>query len=440
MKKTLKWILELTLTQQLLVIILIFTISFCTFFFLLLGRNIDEFVEDQMFRILELSQNDIIFSYTQNIPITTLVKRQDTNMGHVILTKPNMYIIGSLAVDEHLMNRMLAQASDQVIPAVRYSYRSGGSTIYYMIRRLSSDEIFVSYMYESLGNQVRDTLLSNIINITVFVVFILFILLLLWVASIIQPLKQIRTYIDRLKVGQRAELRIMRQDEIGDLANALVGMKVEMDYQESLKNELIHNISHDLKTPIATIKSYGESIKDGIYPYDTLEKSVDVIIEHAGRLEKKVQSLLLLNRLSYVESEQIEMVNVDMVAIIQQVLLAIKVIKPNIQIDVNLIPCTFKGNEENWRVAVENIIDNALRYARTAIRISLKKDELIIENDGPAISEASLHSIFKAYEKGTDGNFGLGLSIVYKIVTKFGYFVVAENYGGGVRFRIYNAK
>ncbi len=440
MKKTLKWILELTLTQQLMVIILIFTISFCTFFFLLLGRNIDEFVEDQMFRILELSQSDVIFSYTQNIPISTLVKRQDTNMGHVILTKPNMYIIGTLALDEHLMNRMLSQAADQVVPTVRYSFRSGGSSIYYMIRRINSEEIFISYMYESLGNQVRDTLLSNIINITVFVVFILFILLLLWVASIIQPLKQIRTYIDRLKVGQRAELRIMRQDEIGDLANALVGMKIEMDYQESLKNELIHNISHDLKTPIATIKSYGESIKDGIYPYDTLEKSVDVIIEHAGRLEKKVQSLLLLNRLSYVESEQIEMVNVDMAAVIQQVLLAIKVIKPNIQIDANLIPCTFRGNEENWRVAVENIIDNALRYARTVIRISLKKDELIIENDGPSISEASLHSIFKAYEKGTDGNFGLGLSIVYKIVTKFGYFVVAENYDGGVRFRIYNTK
>ena len=48
---------------------------------------------------------------------------------------------------------------------------------------------------------------------------------------------------------------------------------------------MIHNISHDLKTPIATIKSYGESIKDGIYPYDTLEKSVDVIIENADRLE-----------------------------------------------------------------------------------------------------------------------------------------------------------
>ena len=71
---------------------------------------------------------------------------------------------------------------------------------------------------------------------------------------------------------------------------------------QNMKTELISNVSHDLKTPIATIKSYAESIKDGVYPYDTLEKSVDVIIDNADRLEKKVYSLLLLNRLDYVKS------------------------------------------------------------------------------------------------------------------------------------------
>ena len=64
-------------------------------------------------------------------------------------------------------------------------------------------------------------------------------------------------------------------------------MEYKLLKQEKTKEDMIHNISHDLKTPIATIKSYGESIKDGIYPYDTLEKSVDVIIENAERLEKK---------------------------------------------------------------------------------------------------------------------------------------------------------
>ena len=95
------------------------------------------------------------------------------------------------------------------------------------------------------------------------------------------------------------------------------------------------------------------------------------------------------------------------------------------------------GNKENWRITTENIIDNALRYAKSTIWITLDQDELIIENDGSSISEEKLHSIFRAYEKGTDGNFGLGLSIAYKAVTQAGYFIVAENTDRGVAFRIF---
>ena len=88
------------------------------------------------------------------------------------------------------------------------------------------------------------------------------------------------------------------------MAKALVEMKNEIDDQEKTKEEMIHNISHDLKTPIAIIKSYGESIRDGVYPYDTLDKSVDVIVENADRLSKKVQSLLFLNRLDFVMDQE----------------------------------------------------------------------------------------------------------------------------------------
>ncbi|MBR3840761.1 MAG: HAMP domain-containing histidine kinase, partial [Erysipelotrichales bacterium] len=255
------------------------------------------------------------------------------------------------------------------------------------------------------------------------------------------PLRQIRLYIERLKVGKKAELRVTRKDEIGELANALVALSEELEYQEQMKTELIHNISHDLKTPIATIKSYGESIKDGIYPYETLEKSVDVIIEHAERLEKKVHSLLLLNRLSFGDSEMVvDISDVNMEEVISQVCLSIKVIKPNIEFIVDVKPAIFKGNFENWRITIENIVDNALRYAKSKIWITLKEDELVIENDGSHINEDRLRSIFKAYEKGTDGNFGLGLSIAYKVATNSGYFIEAINTERGVAFKISKPK
>ena len=441
MKKFHDIIQELTLTQQLLVIIFFFTISFVSFFVAMLGPNIDTFVESQIYTVLELSQADLVFSYEQGLPMSEMDgTRPNYSLGHIIVIDGKIYYAGQKVADQTAREYMLLSAELQVEQHSRYSTEINEDNLYYTITKNDSF-LVISYMYETFGLQVRDTLLSTIINSTVFVVFSLFILLLLWVATIITPLRQIRLYIERLKVGQKAELRVTRQDEIGELANALVALSEELEYQEHMKTELIHNISHDLKTPIATIKSYGESIKDGIYPYETLEKSVDVIIEHAERLEKKVHSLLLLNRLSFEDSEMVtDIVDVAMDEVIKQVCLAIKVIKPNIEFICDVKPVVFKGNFENWRITVENIVDNALRYAESKIWITLKENELTIENDGSHISENRLRSIFKAYEKGTDGKFGLGLSIAYKVATNSGYFIEAINTERGVAFKITKPK
>ncbi len=444
MKKISNFIQELSLTQQLLVIIFTFSLVFISFFLSLLQPNINNFVEEQMYTVIELAQTNILYSVKTDASYLEDISSLPTNytIGHVIMNDGTTYIAGQKVAGAETLKLMLEQADAQEIGGGRYSIEDGSLGVYYSIYK-DDDIIIISYMYETFGTQLKQTLLSSIINIIVVVVFGLFVLMLLWVATIITPLHQIRIYTEKLKTGQKAgELKITRKDEIGELANALVALSEELDHQEQMKTELIHNISHDLKTPIATIKSYAESIKDGIYPYDTLEKSVDVIIEHADRLEKKVHQLLLLNRLSY---EDAEMMNEDestnMEEVIKQVCLAIKVIKPEIEFVTDIKPgVMFKGSSENWRITVENIVDNALRYAKSTIWITLKDNELIIENDGSHIDENRLRSIFRAYEKGTDGNFGLGLSIAYKVVTGAGYYIEAINTERGVAFKISKPK
>ena len=61
------------------------------------------------------------------------------------------------------------------------------------------------------------------------------------------------------------------------------------------------------------------------------------------------------------------------------------------------------------------------------IKITLTKDSLSIENDGISLTQEVKATMFKAYEKGTDGGFGMGLSIVYRVTEAYGYEVYAEN-------------
>ena len=82
-------------------------------------------------------------------------------------------------------------------------------------------------------------------------------------------------------------------------------------------------------------------------------------------------------------------------------------------------------------------MENAFRYAKSYIKIEVREDWLCISNDGPKMPEDRIQSLFRPYEKGEGGRFGLGLSIVSKVCKANHYIVKGENSEDGVRFIIY---
>lgn len=459
MKNFNSWIKRLSLSQQLFMLIFSFITFFAFFFFIYISDNVANYTNDQMLSVLKSYESNMATLYDLYTEKGIAVVSSDNSDNPDYLTyyytvedDEIVNIVGredkaiSKSVGKEMMEEIESKVllyasldSDSIVKDSNFNTYSNKSSsyAYYSVKKLSDGTVMVNLLNNLYPKQFRDDLLNSVIDITVFVVGIFFIILMLWVAYLIHPLNQIRAYIEKIKMGKEATLKVNREDEIGELAHALINMREELKRQEKTKEEMIHNISHDLKTPIATIKSYAESIKDGIYPYDTLEKSVDVIIENAERLEKKVHSLLFMNRIEYLASQDQDEVMCDMKDVVETVVLNTKLIRPEIEIETNLQSSYFRGGDEAWRGAVENILENAFRYAETQIVITLDEKQLCIYNDGPQFKESQIETMFKPFEKGQGGKFGLGLSIVQKVVSANKYRVVAENVEtGGVIFII----
>ncbi len=95
---------------------------------------------------------------------------------------------------------------------------------------------------------------------------------------------------------------------------------------------------------------------------------MDVILENTDRLEKKVKSLLYLNRLDYI-SGQIGDETCSMKKLIEHIVFQLTAMHSQIEIITDLQDSSFKGKDDYWRICIENIIENAARYVHHEIKI-----------------------------------------------------------------------
>lgn len=426
-----------SLQKQLIIIFSLLAMLVILILVPLINKNLNALIDEEMFKTLDTSQSAYIdFDYSP------IAKSSDKQIYHMTYDKNTNYLFppSNLTRDKVLalypvfadkLNEMLKGNKDKI----QAKGTLDGDTLYFQITKKDSDSYIISLVYSDYSASLISSIRQQIINILYVSFAVIGAIIFIWVSGLIKPLKLIRNYIEDIRKDKQSELKIDRGDEIGFVSDELVAMKEEIDKQSEIKEEMIHNISHDLKTPIALIKSYSQSVKDDIYPYGDKNSSMDIIIENAERLDGKVKSLLYLNRLDFISGENSDS-EVDMHELIEHIVIQLQGMHPEIEIETDLAFVSFKGDEECWRICVENIVDNAYRYVDKKIKIILKNDYLEIYNDGEPIDNDNIEALFQPYEKGTKGQFGLGLSIVHKTCTMYGYNVAAVNQETGVSFII----
>lgn len=261
-------------------------------------------------------------------------------------------------------------------------------------------------------------------------------IIVLWSNNVVEQIRKLKDKVNNLdNVNYESNIHYIYDDELYSLNQSIDNMKEYLIKEEQYKNQIYQNISHDLKTPITVIKSYIEAEEDGI---ETKENTLKVISEQVNKLETKVHSLLYLNKLNYVQDQkELLNVNTNIVPIINSSITKFKVARNDIKFIFDYDDHTnFRGTTDMWETIIDNILNNFIRYAKKEIKINIKNKKITLYNDGENIDEKLINNIFTPYEKGINGVFGLGLSIVKKTLQFLNYDVTITNMNKGVKFII----
>jgi len=307
---------------------------------------------------------------------------------------------------------------------------------YYYYNYVNKDEIRISITNDSYINEMRKNILHTILIITGVTFTICSLILIIWSNNLVNNIILLKKKIDNIDNDKyKVNLNHNIKDEISSLNDSIENMKTFLKNNENYKNQTYQNISHDFKTPITVIKSYIEATEDGI---ETNEKSLEIIKEEINKLENKVHSLLYLNKLNYIKDKNENTKSKTNISnIISSSINKFKLIRPELNFIIDIDnSTTFRGTPDMWETIIDNILNNFMRYAKKEIKITIKNKKIILFNDGDKIDENILNSIFTPYEKGLNGMFGLGLSIVKKALQLLNYDIKAINVKNGVNFII----
>ena len=304
---------------------------------------------------------------------------------------------------------------------------------------------------------ISSQFLTGMIVAIVLILLFTSIMLTRWIhEGVFQPIIELNTAMKQIKDGNYDYmLQTDAGGEIGDLYRNYEDMRLQLKEsiaekaeQEKQNRELISNISHDLKTPITSIKGYVEGIMDGVA--DTPEKQdryLKTIYNKACDMQKLINELTMY---SNVENNRIKY-NFHRINLsdyfgdcIEEVGLDLE--NKGIVLDYsNLVdPDTLiVADPEQLRKVINNIISNSVKYMdKTAKRIDIRiLDEVDairveIEDNGRGIATKDLSRIFDRFYR-TDasrnslqGGSGIGLSIVKKIIEDHGGYIWATSKEG----------
>ncbi|WP_144611020.1 envelope stress sensor histidine kinase HitS [Bacillus cereus] len=262
--------------------------------------------------------------------------------------------------------------------------------------------------------------------------------------TIIEPIQKIAKGDFSVKIRNEEKY----DGEIGVLVKSINDMTDELNAMEKMRQEFVSNVSHEIQSPLTSIKGFARALQDDNFSEDKRKHYLAIIETETTRLSKLSQNLL---KLTLLESEEYtpERVAYQLDQQLKQIVLNSEPlwVEKEIELELDLEKVYVIADQESLSQVWINLIHNSIKFTPSGgtITIQLKENEKVVEvrirDSGIGISEEQKQHIFERFYKAdssrnrTYGGSGLGLAIVKKVLDLHqGEIKVESEDGDGAEF------
>ncbi len=244
-----------------------------------------------------------------------------------------------------------------------------------------------------------------------------------------------------------ADIIIHNHQHIG--AVAVIQDISDLKKLENMRTEFVANVSHELKTPLTSIRGFAETLKE-VDDDETKKKFLTIINEEAERLTTLISDILLLSQIEHKQEFKKEVFNVNKA--IEDVFYLMKNTGEQKQVHVSIVGDEIPnilGDRDKFKQMLINLVDNAIKYSEAFDTVVITKIiydtyfKVIVEDSGMGIAKEYIPRLFERFYRvdkarsRAKGGTGLGLAIVKHIIIGFnGSIDVESTLGVGTKFII----
>lgn len=305
--------------------------------------------------------------------------------------------------------------------------------------------------YNEEQGQLVSALQANVLRISIALEVGIILFSVVFSAAFSRRLRHILDSVRNMRDGDYSQkIRLRGHDELTRLGSEFNNLAERLNDSEQRRRQFVSDASHELKTPLATMKLLADSILQNEMDRETQREFVEDIEREADRLGRLTQKLLTLTKLDSAIAEEREIL--DAVPTVQKVLRTLRPLAELRKISMELSyeeGCVVMSVEDDLHQIVFNLVENAIKYNRDGGRVglNLRKTEndviLTVSDNGVGIPADAVPHIFDRFYRvdkarsRAAGGAGLGLSIVYDMVQRnYGQIAVESTPDQGTRFTV----